>query len=606
MKKLLRAAMVAVIVWSGFAGFAEASELDDAIVAKDNAKVREILKTKPQLVNPPKGARSIPIHTAALIQNVEAIELLIGAGANVNAALPRGERALDCAATGIPYEGQEKAVELLAKAGADINGGDFPVLLLAVMNDNKPLVKVLRKNGARLDVRSKTGATVLGVAAGAGNLDLVKEIVAEGKNVNPAPGDDLPALYKAAAGGHMDVVKYLLEKGARIDVKSDVGTLLFWVVQSNPDNTLEMVQFLIANKADAKGGAAKGWRTALDSAAGQGDVRVVRALVEAGADVNAVGKDGEQWTPLIAAARLGRTDVVKYLLEKGADPSKTDRYNRTPLDHAMKPESKTPKTQETAKLLQATPGAQAKPTGKADAPGSDKVAAEVGAKVMALMKTEKPEPIAIPSAQATPERFSSLAYRYYCQSLQLEPGLLEHMYTRNERDMQWIMARTFATATEKVLTDEVALAFPGDDGVAKAKALEVKKTKGEIVAALAGATLKINGSAAVFTPDPKARVEAMSSGKLNPVTFILVGEAWKIDVQKTSNTVGPSFEKDLEMLQRLARARVMTIGDVRAGRVPSPDKVKEYVRANAMALSMMTPAPAASQPSAVKPREAKP
>ena len=55
--------------------------------------------------------------------------------------------------------------------------------------------------------------------------------------------------------------------------------------------------------------------TVLMLASGRGLVAFVRELVNRGADVNA--EDGDNWTPLLFAAKEGHRDVVQFLLEQG-------------------------------------------------------------------------------------------------------------------------------------------------------------------------------------------------------------------------------------------------------------------------------------------------
>ncbi|CAK9253192.1 unnamed protein product, partial [Sphagnum jensenii] len=57
--------------------------------------------------------------------------------------------------------------------------------------------------------------------------------------------------------------------------------------------------------------------TPLHRAAEKGHLDVVKYLVEKGADVKAANKYG--YTPLHWAASSGKLDIVKYLVEKGAD-----------------------------------------------------------------------------------------------------------------------------------------------------------------------------------------------------------------------------------------------------------------------------------------------
>ncbi|MGA2141981.1 MAG: serine hydrolase [Brevinematales bacterium] len=67
-------------------------------------------------------------------------------------------------------------------------------------------------------------------------------------------------------------------------------------------------------------------RTALMSAA---NADTVKALIAAGADVNAVDKDG--WTALMFAVKEGRTDEIKELIAAGADVKAKDKFGRTAL-----------------------------------------------------------------------------------------------------------------------------------------------------------------------------------------------------------------------------------------------------------------------------------
>ena len=70
--------------------------------------------------------------------------------------------------------------------------------------------------------------------------------------------------------------------------------------------------------------------TPLYKAAGEGRTEIVRYLIEKGADVNFRGKEWGH-TPLSEAAGRGFDDVVEVLLKAGADPKIKDRNGYTPL-----------------------------------------------------------------------------------------------------------------------------------------------------------------------------------------------------------------------------------------------------------------------------------
>ncbi|HKE58895.1 MAG TPA: ankyrin repeat domain-containing protein [Pyrinomonadaceae bacterium] len=74
--------------------------------------------------------------------------------------------------------------------------------------------------------------------------------------------------------------------------------------------------------------------TPLHCATWKGHPEVVRALLEAGADVNATNQN-EHWgtTPLHAAAHANQAVIAQLLIDHGANPKAQDMEGRTPLFH---------------------------------------------------------------------------------------------------------------------------------------------------------------------------------------------------------------------------------------------------------------------------------
>jgi hypothetical protein len=93
------------------------------------------------------------------------------------------------------------------------------------------------------------------------------------------------------------------------------------------DGDAVAVAALLASGTRADAMLSRGGETPLMRAAARGDVEVVRALLDAGADVNAERADG--FTPLILAVFFGHEGVVRLLVERGADASARTRLGTT-------------------------------------------------------------------------------------------------------------------------------------------------------------------------------------------------------------------------------------------------------------------------------------
>lgn len=81
--------------------------------------------------------------------------------------------------------------------------------------------------------------------------------------------------------------------------------------QKKVESKISDIKTIIQTEGDTEGR-----ETALYTAASNGSLDLVKALVRAGANVNNRASDGD--TPLFVAARNGQTDVCDYLIKKGA------------------------------------------------------------------------------------------------------------------------------------------------------------------------------------------------------------------------------------------------------------------------------------------------
>lgn len=148
-------------------------------------------------------------------------------------------------------------------------------------------------------------------AAGKGNTARVRELLDSGVKVNMRGPDRNTPLMEAAYGGYVDTVKLLLERGADPTVKKRDGATA-WALTSN-----SQVLDLFKNVE------------ALVTAAGEGNQTAVQNLMRKGTPVNALNRSGE--AAIHTASWFGRTEIVKLLLENGADPDLKKADGATPL-----------------------------------------------------------------------------------------------------------------------------------------------------------------------------------------------------------------------------------------------------------------------------------
>jgi len=206
------------------------------------------------------------------------------------------------------YRNDFTAVEALLRAGADVDAAtDLGVtpLWAASQNGSAQIVRVLLEAGADPDVALLAGETPLMVAARSGYPEVVAILAKAGAAVDKRAARGQTALMWAASQKHPTVVKVLLAQGANIHSRSDAWKQVMAVP---PHGYLEY------NRAIPHGG-----NTALMFAARVGDLESAKLLIEFGANVD----DANAWgvSATVMAAHSGFRAIVEFLLMKGADPN---------------------------------------------------------------------------------------------------------------------------------------------------------------------------------------------------------------------------------------------------------------------------------------------
>jgi ankyrin repeat protein len=218
-------------------------------------------------------------------------------------------------------EGHGGAVEKLLAAGADPNtsqNGDS-ALMFASRKGDTYTVKALIAAGADVNYKNKKlGNTVLSSAIfgeqGDNQADTVKILLKAGVDPNNNYTVDWTPLNSAVNSGRTEVVKALLDGGADPNFKGKSEyPVIYHAMWSGPDQT-EMLKALI--KAGAKINAFYDDRTPLMIAAIRDNLELVKFILNSGADPNMESSDG--LTALIIAKMRGYTDIISLLQESGA------------------------------------------------------------------------------------------------------------------------------------------------------------------------------------------------------------------------------------------------------------------------------------------------
>ena len=229
-------------------------------------------------------------------RSVNKTRVLIRAGADVN-AITNGETALMAAAA----KGRFEIVELLINAGADVNAkgaGGITALMRAATEGQVEIVATLLDAGADVLEVGVDGATAQTLAERNGHTE-VAELLREALQQEL---DD--ALFEAASSGEARNVRDLLLAGADADAERDGVTALMAAAAAGHANVVSaLVQAGAGVEATGEAGM-----TALMKAAEDCQTKVVRILLRAGADAQA--KDVHGCTALSLAERIGCAETA--------------------------------------------------------------------------------------------------------------------------------------------------------------------------------------------------------------------------------------------------------------------------------------------------------
>jgi ankyrin repeat protein len=270
-----------------------------------------------------KGGTRTALFVAVEKKNKEAIKLLIDAGANVNASGPviTGKTALMAASR----NNDLPTVRYLLELGAD---PDEWSLTVGITGSVELVETILEARLHRYKRYSRGyGCGALQHAIRLNDATMIKVLLAKGIDANaifnPKLGDEGLMVYTSSKTSR----EPNLQRG-----KSALG----FAIESDKSNDSRIVRLLLEGGADPNSIVTSGHRTALLVAIDTGNFGLVKVLIAAGADANPELGYGVKRTPLQLAVERGRIDIVNILLDNGADINMQpfDRYGATALQFA--------------------------------------------------------------------------------------------------------------------------------------------------------------------------------------------------------------------------------------------------------------------------------
>ena len=309
------------------------------------------------------------LERAIMSGDLTTMESLLSGGVDPNLAGISGQTPLNLALiSGRPS--QNKTIELLLTWHADpnapvnawLNGKHLPEtpLRYAIHSGNLPLATLLLRNGAHIDARGPDGSTAVHLAVLDHRLDAMRLLLDQGADPNIRDATGGAPLDDAVWAGSAEAVALLLVHGARLN-EPDTMTGATPINEAAFRGGVSVVQFLLERHPDLTIPDARGYRPldnairmkkedaallfldaesqerltpeflakTMETAIQKDEARVTEALLQKGVPRDTPLASGT--TPLDAAAFAGAVNVVRFLLEIGADPNVGGEDGNIPL-----------------------------------------------------------------------------------------------------------------------------------------------------------------------------------------------------------------------------------------------------------------------------------
>lgn len=208
----------------------------------------------------------------------------------------------------------------------------FNALMEAVRTGNIEIAKLLIEHNSDINIKNKDGKNMIMIACEKGNEEMFNILIENNADINEKSSWGASALIYASEKGNINIMQYLIDNGIDVNGKADDNgdTPLLWAVTGQ--NPYEASKLLIENGANVNATNYGGVAPATILAAST--PKVVKLLKDNGADLDT--KFLDYYPPIAIAAGAGNLEIVKALVENGADVNYyPNDINYTAIFHAI-------------------------------------------------------------------------------------------------------------------------------------------------------------------------------------------------------------------------------------------------------------------------------
>ena len=254
-------------------------------------------------------------------------------------------------------------VKMLLNRGADVhavdNDGETAVFAAVAANDTA-ILKLLTSKGASINLKNKNGKTPAMEAARLGHIDMLKYLLANGADINAVDNNTAGlAAYAATADKNaIEMLKLLESKGIKVDVEN-TSLLGSPFLRALFYNRVETALILLPRMQDLNKDSRMKQigKLAAYYAISHNRIDLLKALISKKLELNYtepfaynvikfIKVDGiyklaarndvidKRYTPLMYACIFGRADMIKVLIESGANPLIENNEGRIAQDYA--------------------------------------------------------------------------------------------------------------------------------------------------------------------------------------------------------------------------------------------------------------------------------